>query len=332
MRVLQDKEVRMVGSSRPRKADVRIIAATNKDLAQLVRVGAFREDLYYRINVIPIHLPPLRDRDSDLMLLTNHFVSKYARELDREVPRFTDRALAVLQDHAWPGNVRELENLVRRLVVMTDGDSIDAPDLPSLMRFSVAGAGEDLRRTLAEVEANYVRTVLESVGGNKTQAAQILNIDRKTLRTKLQHTETDPTQGGTPRDGDPEARPVLARCPPAKRRFAEGEVHATRRTKRLMTASSAAMISRHAVAPNSPSSVPEVMELRKAVCRVGGLDEGIECQRRAELASFHRHVGFEAEAAGAHGPSASLPEPGHWAVAHTEVFAAGRSGNSTLMV
>ncbi|MGA9575452.1 MAG: sigma-54 dependent transcriptional regulator [Lysobacterales bacterium] len=185
LRVMQDKEVRMVGASRQVRVDVRVIVATNKDLALLVREGSFREDLYFRINVIPIHLPALRDRGSDVVLLTNHFASKFARELGCPVPRFTDRVLRIFQNYAWPGNVRELENVVQRLVVMTDAEVVDAPDLPELMRFSVEGAGVDLTRTLVEVEAGYIRDVLLSVGGNKTQAAQILGIDRKTLRAKL---------------------------------------------------------------------------------------------------------------------------------------------------
>ncbi|HEB83441.1 MAG TPA: sigma-54-dependent Fis family transcriptional regulator [Bacteroidetes bacterium] len=200
LRVLQEKEVCMVGSSRPRKIDVRIIVATNKDLAELVRKGTFREDLYFRINVLPIYLPPLRNRESDIILLTNHFAAKYAEELNRPVPQFTDRVLDIFRNYAWPGNVRELENVVQRLVVMTDGDHIDAPDLPSLMRFSAAGAGTDLRRTLAEVEADYVRNVLESVGGNKTRAAQILGIDRKTLRVKLKELPADTTERDTSGD------------------------------------------------------------------------------------------------------------------------------------
>lgn len=186
LRVLQDKEVRMVGASRQTKVDVRVIVATNKDLAFLVREGAFREDLYFRINVIPIHLPPLRDRDSDVVLLTNHFAAKFAKELGCPVPSFTDRVLRIFQSYAWPGNVRELENVVQRLVVMTDADIVDAPDLPSLMRFSVDGADIDLTRTLAQVESEYIRNVLLSVGGNKTHAAQVLGVDRKTLRAKLQ--------------------------------------------------------------------------------------------------------------------------------------------------
>jgi transcriptional regulator with PAS, ATPase and Fis domain len=185
LRVLQDKQVRMVGASRQTTVDVRIIVATNKDLALMVREGAFRDDLYFRINVIPIHVPPLRDRNSDIALLTNHFASRFARELGCPVPRFSDRVMQIFESYSWPGNVRELENIVQRLVVMTDSDIVDAPDLPSLMRFSVAGTGVDLTRTLAVAQAEYIRDVLLSVGGNKTRAAQILGIDRKTLRTKL---------------------------------------------------------------------------------------------------------------------------------------------------
>jgi two-component system response regulator HydG len=184
LRVLQEKEVCMVGATRPRTVDVRILAATNKDLPSLVTRGTFREDLYYRLNVIEIDLPPLRERDDDILLLINHFTARYAVEADRPVPRFTDEALRLLRSYHWPGNVRELENVIQRLVFMTDGDVIDAPDLPSLMRYTdLRGSGFD--RTLAEVEAEYIRNVLASVGGNKTMAASILGIDRKTLREKL---------------------------------------------------------------------------------------------------------------------------------------------------
>ena len=189
LRVLQDKEVRMVGASRQIKVDVRIIVATNKDLTLMIREGTFREDLYFRINVIPIHIPPLRDRNSDIVLLINHFASKFATELGCPVPEFTERVLQIFQNYSWPGNVRELENIVQRLVVMSDESIVDAPDLPSLMRFSATSAGADLTRTLAEAEASYIHDVLLSVGGNKTQAAQILGIDRKTLRAKLQRVD-----------------------------------------------------------------------------------------------------------------------------------------------
>jgi DNA-binding NtrC family response regulator len=188
LRVLQDSEVRMVGSSRPRKVDVRVIAATNGDLAQLVQRGSFREDLYFRINVIPIHLPPLRERSADVIPLTRHFASRCAEDLDRPVPAFSDRVLDIFRSYSWPGNLRELENVVQRLVVMTEADTIDAPDLPGLMRFSVTEPRTAPTRTLAEMEAEYIREVLDSVGGNKTQAARVLGIDRKTLREKIRAT------------------------------------------------------------------------------------------------------------------------------------------------
>ncbi len=190
LRVLQDKEVCMVGARRTRKVDVRVVVATNKDLLSLVKKGVFREDLYFRLNVITIAVPPLRDRGDDILLLARHFANRFAEELGRPVPRFSDRALEVLRDYYWPGNVRELENVVQRLVVMTDGDLIEAPDLPSLMRFSALREMKP-NRTLAEVEAEYVNTVLASVGENKTRAAEILGIDRKTLREKLKLTRPD---------------------------------------------------------------------------------------------------------------------------------------------
>jgi DNA-binding NtrC family response regulator len=185
LRVLQDREVRMVGSTRAKTIDVRILAATNKDLAGLVEKGAFREDLFYRINVITIALPPLRSRGDDVLLLTQHFVKKFSKEFGKPVPQISERALEVLKNYPWPGNARELENIIQRLAVMTDGDIIDVPDLPPLMRFS-ALREVGLKRTLAEVEAEYIQNVLASVGGNKSRAAEILGIDRKTLRKRLQ--------------------------------------------------------------------------------------------------------------------------------------------------
>ncbi|MDD3846987.1 MAG: sigma-54 dependent transcriptional regulator [Syntrophorhabdaceae bacterium] len=188
LRVLQDKEVCMVGSGRTRKVDVRILASTNKNLSTLVEKGLFREDLFYRINVINIDLPPLRERNDDVILLAQHFMKKYCEELGKPVLRFSDRALQILRKYHWPGNVRELENVIQRLVVMTDEDLIDAPDLPELMRFSALSEG-NLSRTLAEVETEYIQNVLVSVRANKTRAAEILGIDRKTLRQKLSRIE-----------------------------------------------------------------------------------------------------------------------------------------------
>lgn len=184
LRVLQDREVWMVGANRPRKVDTRVLAATNVDLQGLIKAGAFREDLYYRLNVIPISVPPLRERGDDVLLLARHFAAAYAKELGHSVPRFSDGVLRIFQNHCWPGNVRELENVIRRLVVMMEGDVIDVPDLPSIMRFSLARPS-GLHRTLAEVEASHICDVLAAVGGNKTKAAALLGIDRKTLREKL---------------------------------------------------------------------------------------------------------------------------------------------------
>ncbi len=187
LRVMQDKEICMVGSTRPRTVDVRILAATNMDLPGLVGKGAFREDLFYRLNVIAIAIPPLRERDRDVLLLANQFAAKFAKEYGKDPPEFSDNALSVLKTYPWPGNVRELENLVQRLVVMSDGPVLDVPDLPPVMRFS-ALKEPSLNRTLAEVEAEHIRNVLANVGGNKTRAAEILGIDRKTLREKLKGT------------------------------------------------------------------------------------------------------------------------------------------------
>ncbi|NLX14511.1 MAG: sigma-54-dependent Fis family transcriptional regulator [Phycisphaerales bacterium] len=189
LRVLQDREVYMVGANRGRKVDVRVLASTNKSLTDLIKKGLFREDLYFRLNVIAIPLPPLRERGDDILLLAHHFAKKYAGESGKPVPRFSDETMRVLKTgYHWPGNVRELENLIHRLVVMTDGDCIEVPDLPEPLRFSVAQE-QDLTRPLAVVEAEYIRSVLASVGGNRTRAARVLRIDRKTLRDKLKKIE-----------------------------------------------------------------------------------------------------------------------------------------------
>jgi len=184
LRVLQDKEVRMVGDSRARKVDVRIIAATNKNLQSLIQSRVFREELYYRINVVTIEVPPLRARGGDIRLLVRHFAEKFAGELGKTVPRFSEKALEAMQNYAWPGNARELENAIQRIVVMNDEQIIEVPDLPSFARFSALRTS-GVNRTLAEVEADHIRNVLANAAGNKTRAAEILGIDRKTLRKKI---------------------------------------------------------------------------------------------------------------------------------------------------
>jgi DNA-binding NtrC family response regulator len=184
LRVLQNKEIYMVGSSRPHNVNVRIIAATNKDLLMLVKKGVFREDLYYRLYVIAIDIPPLRERDSDILLLTHHFSTKYADEFNKPNPQFSNNTLQVLRNYNWPGNVRELENVIQRLIAMMEEGPIEAADLPSMMRFS-AFRKTGVNRTLAEVETEHIRNVLSALHGNKTKTAELLGIDRKTLREKM---------------------------------------------------------------------------------------------------------------------------------------------------
>jgi len=191
LRVLQDKALCMVGDSRTHTVDVRILAATNKNLEILVHKGKFREDLFFRLSVVTINVPPLRERENDIVLLANALAHKYATELDRAPVTFADNAVRIMKSYFWPGNVRELENVVQRLMIMSDHEVIEAADLPPMMR---SGLPRDtgFGRTLAEVETEHIKNVLYAVDGNKTRAAEILGIDRKTLREKLKLTnDTD---------------------------------------------------------------------------------------------------------------------------------------------
>ncbi|MBT1685498.1 sigma-54-dependent transcriptional regulator [Dawidia soli] len=188
LRVLQEKEFYMVGSKKPINVNIRIVAATNVDLMQLVKKGLFREDLYYRLNIIAIDLPPLRERAKDIMLLLEFFLQKYVRELGKDPMQFSKKALKSLNEYSWPGNVRELQNLVHRLVIMADDNTIDTPDLPESFRFS-ATRSRSLSRRLTEVERDYIIDVLAANKNNISQTAQILGIDRKTLREKLKKTD-----------------------------------------------------------------------------------------------------------------------------------------------
>ncbi len=184
LRVLQEKEITMIGSNNPRKINIRIIAATNKDLQKLVEKGSFREDLFYRLNVIRLTLPPLRDRDNDILLLANHFTQKYAKEIGKKLLTFSEFTLRAFKQYYWPGNVRELENIIQRLVFMTDHNHIDITDLPEPMRYSLPKEDTELL-SLKDLEKKHVQKVLNAVNGNKSKAASILGIDRKTLRVKL---------------------------------------------------------------------------------------------------------------------------------------------------
>jgi len=194
LRVLQEKEIRRVGGTRSTPVDARVIAATNLDLAEQVRAKQFREDLFYRLNVIEVRMPALRERTEDIPLLAMHFIKKYADAMKKRVAGLTEGALALLMDYAWPGNVRELENVIERGVTLTRGEKIVPEDLPQGVR---GDAGDrqmieeaaEKTRSLAEVERAYILRVLEKTAGNKYQAAQILAIDRKTLYRKLDEIE-----------------------------------------------------------------------------------------------------------------------------------------------
>jgi DNA-binding NtrC family response regulator len=184
LRVIQSGEYTKVGSSRVHTVDTRIIAATHKNLEKMVEEKTFREDLYYRINVVDIFVPPLVERGDDLLALVNYFLTKFSKEMHRTPPHFSDKALQALRGYNWPGNVRELENLIQRLVVIVDHDLIEITDLPSSMRFSLPKEG-GINRSLAEVEREHILNVLAMVRNNKSRAAEILGINRKTLREKL---------------------------------------------------------------------------------------------------------------------------------------------------
>ncbi len=184
LRVLQEKEFYMVGSKVAEKVNVRVIAATNVSLPQLVKQKLFREDLYYRLNVITIDLPPLRQRGDDIMLLARYFLNKYSQEISRPPLKLTEKALSVLKKYPWPGNVRELQNLMHSLVVMNEDAVIDVPDLPDSLRFSALGPA-DVGRTLEQAEHEYIKSVLSVTQNNISKAAEILGITRKTLREKM---------------------------------------------------------------------------------------------------------------------------------------------------
>ena len=184
LRVLQEKEFYMVGSKKSHKVNVRVVAATNVDLMQLVKQNLFREDLYYRLNIISIELPPLRDRGDDIFLLVNFFLAKYVRELGKKPMKFTSRALKALKEYGWPGNVRELQNIVHRLVIMADEPVLDVPDLPDNFRFS-AMRSRGLDRRLEDVEREYIMDVFAANARNISRTAERLGIDRKTLRERI---------------------------------------------------------------------------------------------------------------------------------------------------
>lgn len=189
LRVLQEREVERLGSNKTLNIDVRVIAATNKDLRVALEDGTFREDLYYRLNVVPIEVPPLRDRKEDIPYLAGHFVDKLARENGGQVRGITDSAIDKLMQYSWPGNVRELENVIERSIVMTTGEKLDADDIRLDMnlrpRVQQGEMGLPEGMSLDQYEQELIRTALKQANNNKSQAARILGLTRNSLRYRL---------------------------------------------------------------------------------------------------------------------------------------------------
>ena len=223
LRVLQEGEFERVGGTKTLRVDVRVVTATNQDLAVLVREKRFREDLYYRLNVITVTAPPLRERREDVAVLAQHFLRVYAAKNNRHLDGFTDEALACLEGYSWPGNVRELENVVERAVVLARGTAVEAGHLPDNVTARAAvleggavlgerpagdggAAGERFFKirigaSLAEIEQRVLEETLRLTGGNKTSAAKILGIDPKTVFRKLKQGEADDAAAERPPDG-----------------------------------------------------------------------------------------------------------------------------------
>ncbi len=193
LRVLQEKQFERVGGSETLTVDTRIIAATNRDLAKAIKENTFREDLFYRLNVITINLPPLRERKEDLKVLAEHFVNKYNAEMGKQVGGLSDDALAALAAYHWPGNIRELENCIERAVILTNNEIITSQDLyffshessvPAPVRPGLNQSAQPLC-SMKDMERDHIRRVLAACDWHMTRAAEILEIDRKTLRNKI---------------------------------------------------------------------------------------------------------------------------------------------------
>lgn len=193
LRSLEERCVRPIGGTSELDFDVRIIAATNRDIETAVEEGRFREDLYYRINVIQIALPPLRERGTDILLLAQHFVEQFAIRSEKQIAGISNATSEKLLNYTWPGNVRELRNTIERAVALTGYEKISVDDLPKKIRnykashFLVGSDNPSELVPIQEVERRYILHVLKTVGGNKTLAARVLGLDRKTLYRKLQH-------------------------------------------------------------------------------------------------------------------------------------------------
>ncbi len=184
LRAVEERKVSKVGSHRVITVDVRLLAATNKDLTQAIKEGTFRGDLYYRLNVVSLHLPPLRERKSDIPLLAQYFLKKYTQRLRKPITGITPAAMEFLIRHEWPGNVRELENTMERLVVLSTGPELKPADLAYAGLFQ-RPSPETASLALKDLEREHIRRILERFPANKSEVARVLGIDRKTLREKL---------------------------------------------------------------------------------------------------------------------------------------------------
>jgi two-component system, NtrC family, response regulator HydG len=190
LRVLQEKEFEPLGSTRTVKVDIRVIAATNRDLEKEIREGRFREDLYYRLNVVPLVLPPLRERREDIPLLADHFLALFRQKNRKPITAISGKALDLLVRYDWPGNVRELENVVERAVILARDEVLVPADLPPQIRMLSGGEGRDAfavppGMSLDDMERALIIKTLDETGGNRTRAAEILGINRRTLQNKL---------------------------------------------------------------------------------------------------------------------------------------------------
>jgi transcriptional regulator with PAS, ATPase and Fis domain len=183
LRFLQEKEIRPLGSARSKKVDVRVIAATNRDLQKMVEEGKFREDLWYRLNVVRVLLPPLVERRGDVPLLAHYFLKKYNERYNQQA-RLTESGLHVLENYSWPGNVRQLQHMLERLTILAPQGRIDEAAVREAIELTEPR--DSASDTLADTEADQIRRVLAATGGNKSRAAKILGIERKTLYRKLE--------------------------------------------------------------------------------------------------------------------------------------------------
>ncbi len=194
LRVLQEGEIRRIGDNQPIRVDVRIIVATNRDLEAEVAKGSFRQDLYYRLNVIPIHLPPLRERQDDIPLLVHHFIKKYAQEIGKEPPSLTPEALECLVAYPWPGNIRELENIIERALALSNKKVLEPDDLMFRIRKIGESKPQPDGSTLAEMEKSVILKTLQACAGNHKLTAENLGISMTTLWRKLKTYDHVPSE------------------------------------------------------------------------------------------------------------------------------------------